>query len=338
MSNVRPAAVAASLHGAVPLSDGDVAPFPARTVRGQERRQRRRRSVALWRAFRHSVEYLCLLAAATVAASLPRRVWLWCGARLGDALYVLRCRRRTVLINMDLVGLWPAAQQRRIMRQLYRNTGRYAADFLRPSVPPPAVLQVSGDDKAVCEALLHRGGIVLFAHLGNWEVLPALLRGSGRTITVIAKPMANPLVERWLQRKRQAIGVSFIAPGSALRQCLRVVRDQGLIAMAIDQYPGRRGTPSVFLGHLTRTVRSSAGLTVHTGCPVTGVYALLGDDGAYRVAVEAVPSPGSAAVPGVDSVTEVQQAHNTAVSAWVRAHPEHWFGWFHRRFKDVVTY
>jgi lauroyl/myristoyl acyltransferase len=26
------------------------------------------------------------------------------------------------------------------------------------------------------------------------------------------------------------------------------------------------------------------------------------------------------------------------VSRWVEAHPEHWFGWFHRRFKDKVLY
>jgi KDO2-lipid IV(A) lauroyltransferase len=268
-----------------------------------------------------------------IAAGTPRGLWLWCGARLGDLLCLLQVYRRTVRRNMEFVGLWSAEEQRRITRQLYRNVGRYAAECLRPTgTPPPALIEGDGALRGP------QGGIVLFAHLGNWEVLPALLRRVGRTVAVIAKPMENPLVERWVQRQRQRDGVSFTAPEAALRHCLRVIRGSGLVALAIDQYPGRRGTLSTFLGKATRTVRTSAGLAVHTGCPVVGVYALLGADGVYRVSVQAVPALAAAVPPGTDPVTETLQAHSAVVSAWVTAHPEHWFGWFHRRFRHAVEY
>jgi KDO2-lipid IV(A) lauroyltransferase len=291
----------------------------------------------LWRPFRFAVEYACLRACAAIAAFMPRRAWLWCGALLGDGLYVLRIYRQTVRKNMAFVGLWSADQQRRVTRRLYRNMGRYAAELLRPNgALPPAV--IDGEGTLRRQMLGGQGGIVLFAHLGNWEVLPALLQRADCPVAIIAKPMQNPLVERWIRRHRQQVGVSFAAPAAALRQCLRVIRSHGLVALAIDQYPGRRGTPSTFLGRVTRTVRTSAGLALHTGCPVVGVYALLGADGTYRVSVQAIPPAVRPAAAGSDPVTDTLQAHNEAVSSWVTAHPDHWFGWFHRRFRDVVDY
>jgi KDO2-lipid IV(A) lauroyltransferase len=285
----------------------------------------------------HGLEYACLRACAALAGWMPRHVWLWCGGRLGDALYLLRFYRRTVRTNMGFVGLWSAARQRQITRQLYRNMGRYAAEFLRPAcMPPPA--RIDGDETWRRQMGSDQGGIVLFAHLGNWEVLPALLQEAGHTVTIIAKPMRNRLVEHWIRQQRRHTGVSFALPRAALRRCLRLLRSGGLVALAIDQYPGRRGTPVEFLGRVTRTVRTSAGLAVHTGCPVTGVYALLGADGVYRVSVQALPPPVSSTAAGADPVTETLRAHNAALSAWVAAHPEHWFGWFHRRFKDCVRY
>jgi len=32
------------------------------------------------------------------------------------------------------------------------------------------------------------------------------------------------------------------------------------------------------------------------------------------------------------------QSHNDFLSKWIIEYPEHWFGWFHRRFKDAIRY
>jgi|GEM_PF-527292 len=322
-------------HDAGPALAPDETLPRSRATGNHKGHRRRTRLSRLWRPVQHAMEYLCLRVCVTLAAWMPRQAWLWCGARLGDLGHALRVYRRVVRKNMECVGLWSPEEQRRITRELYRNTGRYAAEFLRPSAtPPPARIQ--GEETLRQQYCGGRGGIVLFAHMGNWEVLPGLLRRAGHTASVVAKPMANPLVDAWLQRRRELAGVAFALPEAALRHCLRAIRGQSLVSLAIDQYPGRRGTPCPFLGRVTRTVRTSAGLAVHTECPVTGVYALLGPDGVYQVSIEVVPTP--AAVPGTDRVNATLEAHNAVISAWVVAHPEHWFGWFHRRFKDLVEY
>ena len=156
-------------------------------------------------------------------------------------------------------------------------------------------------------------------------------------MTVVGKAMKNPYVHRWIFDMRRRAGVDVILPRQALRRCLRTVRDGGIAGFLIDQYAGSMGTPARFMGVMTSTVRTPAGIIAKTGCGALGAYALMEDDGRYRVLLES----GAAANGGSrseETVAALQQAHNDMIERWVREHPEHWFGWFHRRFKDVIEY
>jgi lauroyl/myristoyl acyltransferase len=70
-----------------------------------------------------------------------------------------------------------------------------------------------------------------------------------------------------------------------------------------------------------------------THCRVVGAYALLAEDNTYQIVLEELPpAPENASIP------ILLDRHNDLVSGWIRQHPEHWFGWFHRRFRDVLAY
>ena len=284
-----------------------------------------------WLALRF--EYLCLRLATAAMSCVPRRTALWLGEQLGALARCLRIRRRIVRRNLEFVGYSPD-EQRRIERQLYRLTGRYAVDMARGGNHPFVLAEGSGD--ALDEALRSSHGVlVLFSHLGNWEMLvPSFLVRFAAGV-IVAKPMRNPLVNHWLEaeRRRNAPGIGFVPPANAPRHCLRCLREGGAAAFAIDQYGGSTGLPTPFLGKETSTVRSTAGIAARTQCIVVGAYALLDNDNTYRLEIEPVPptAPGT-------PVPSVLASHNDRISGWVRRYPEHWFGWFHRRFKDVVQY
>lgn len=279
------------------------------------------------------LSYLALRASVAVVRCLPRRFVLWVGDQFGAVARLLGIRRRIVRCNLEFVG-YPAEEQQRIERRLYRLTGRYFADMVRGGSLPFAFDAASSE---VLNTMSHHegGALVLFSHLGNWEVLVSSLIDRFPVAVIVAKPLRNPLVNRWVERLRQRRNptVRFVPPVNALRQNLRSLRNGGCAAFAIDQYGGSSGQLSPFLGKPTSTVRSTAGIEGRTGCPVLGTYALLGSDNTYRVVVEPLP----ASAPGT-SVECLLDRHNALISAWIRQHPEHWFGWFHRRFKDVVEY
>lgn len=278
-------------------------------------------------------EYLVLLLTVAVTRCLPRRLALWLGELTGGAARWFGVRRRIVRCNLSFVGYEPNEQQR-IERQLYRTIGRYVADMIR-SGNRPFVVEAGGTAVVDQAGKAGTGVLLLFSHLGNWEFLMPALAHRLPTAVVVAKPMRNPLVNDWLEklRSRLAPGIHFVPPANALRQSLRSLRAGGMAAFAIDQYAGSSGLPARFLGHETSTVRSTAGIESRTGCQVLGAYAILGTDNTYHVVVEPLPSAPAAA-----TVSEILERHNDLISDWVRQYPEHWFGWFHRRFKDVVQY
>jgi len=289
------------------------------------------------RTARFALEYSVLRAILVAGALLPRSVLLWTGACLGALLHATGFYRAIVRQNLAFVGIWSTEEQRRITRRLYRNMGRYAADLVRPaSRLPPS--RVENELLLAEQSTPARGVIGIIAHFGNWEILAGLLGGRVGRVAVVAKAMRNPFVEAWLRRRREQGGVVLIGPRHAVRQSLRILQQNGVVAILIDQYAGAMGRPATFLGKRTSTIRTVAGLAHRTGCGVIAAYALLQEDGTYRVVLQAPEPPAPLPEDDTAAVAALQEEHNRVVSAWIREHPDHWFGWFHRRFKDVLDY
>ncbi len=284
------------------------------------------------------LNYGALLVVCFALRQLPRRWALAVGAWAGGCAYHLRLRRRVVEGNLAYTEICPAGERRALVRRIYRTMGRYAADFLAfDERHPPRVVCDPADALDRVRASTD-GRLLISAHFGNWELLGCELRRLVPSLAVVAKPLRNPWVDRWLTRRRQRTGVDLVLPKDALRQTLRLVEQGGYVAYLIDQYPGRRGTPVPFLGKTALTVRSVAGIAILCSARVMAGYALLEADGSYRVTVEEPPPVAGRDGDRQDAINQHLVAHNEIVSRWVRAYPEHWFGWFHRRFKDVVHY
>jgi Kdo2-lipid IVA lauroyltransferase/acyltransferase len=310
-----------------------VEPAESRGRGGGTIRARRKRGKRGSRRFAQWSEYIALRIAVAILRGLPRACALWLGEQGGRLACLLGARRRVVQTNLAHVGYSPE-EQKRIEAGLYRRTGRYVIDALRGLKVPFELDQASGN--ALQAAADDRKGVLcLFSHLGNWELLLPFLGSQLSPGMVVAKPLHNPLINRWLEHERaaQAPDLAFVPPENALRQSLKSLRAGGLAAFAIDQYGGSSSPCVSFLGQPARTVRSTAGLEQRTHCRVVGVYALLDGENTYQIMLEALPPAAQDA-----DTPELLERHNTLISGWVRKHPEHWFGWFHRRFKDVVEY
>ena len=269
---------------------------------------------------------------------LPRPVALKIGSLTGYFLYAAGVYRRIVRKNLELVNFWSARESAAITRNLYRNMGRYAVDFLRTRKKN---LQYRTHHFETIDTLRKngKGAIVLLAHFGNWEILADLFGSRVETLHVVAKPMKNPLVDRWLAKKRDAASVKTIYMAKALRPILAALKNNDLIAVLIDQRAGGgQGTLSPFLGKETATVRTVAGLVHKTGCGVLPVYAIMQKDGSYDIEISSAKPPDCAGLSAEDAISKIQAQHNEIIGSWIRQYPEHWFGWFHKRFKEHVRY
>ena len=239
---------------------------------------------------------------------------------------------------MEFVAIRPPEEIGREMKRLYSVMGRYMADFMRASparIPP---YRVTGEDVFRAALAEGKGTLLLLGHYGNWEVILDIFGKTVSSFNVVAKPMHNALVDRWLADKRKATGADTIYMDQAMRKLIRVLRSGGMVAVLIDQHPGTQGTLVPFLGKKTATVRTVAWLVQKTGCAVLPLYGIIRDDNSYDVVFSRLPPLGAAGKSEDEVITAIQEQHNEVLSAWVRRAPEHWFGWFHKRFKESDIY
>ncbi|HMD68631.1 MAG TPA: lysophospholipid acyltransferase family protein [Chitinivibrionales bacterium] len=285
----------------------------------------------------HFLEYCGLRAAEFLVCAVPRRCALAAGAAAGTLLFYAGVYRKVVERNFDHVGMLDGEERRKTLRALYANIGRYGSDFLRAGrdSPPYAVNNLDEVDRALARG---KGMIAVLAHFGNWELLAAIFGSHFSDLNVLARPMHNPLVEKWLLAKRKRAKVTPIYASGALRRMLTVLNRNGIIAMLIDQYAADQGTPVLFLGKPANTVRTVAGLFQKTDCGIVLPFALLKPDGSYNIVIEAAPAIDVSRDSKDEFIAAVQTSHNAVLSRWIRQYPEHYFGWFHRRFKDSISY
>lgn len=287
---------------------------------------------------KYNIEYLLLRTLQEFLSLIPRTAALKIGEISGLLLYYSGVYRKIALKNMEHVGLWDNSQTEKILRDLYLNIGRYASDFLRKSskLPPYTIQDYHYVESAMAQG---KGLIVLLAHYGNWEFLAEVFGRMVNDLNVVAKPMKNEIVDRWLAEKRDGASVKTIFTHQALRKMMEVMKRNGIVAILIDQHTGKHGTMVPFLGKEANTVRTVAGIVRKTGCEVLAISAIMEKgENSYKIVFEKPQPPELTSKSEDECIAEYQRIHNEIISEWIRKKPEHWFGWFHKRFRGIISY
>ena len=291
--------------------------------------------------FTDRLELIVFRAVIAFFAVLPRRLALRVGAWLGDLLYLLDRRdRRIALENLRIA--FPekrVAEHLAILRASVRNLGRMAAEVCHmPGLTPATVGDyVTVDDPARWQATLdvaaERGTLILTGHFGNFELLAYAHGLLGHPITLVHRPMNNPLVDRAIIDMRERAGTVSLAKKTAAKAALRALRRRQIVAIPADQNQTRRyGVFADLFGLPASTTPGPARLAMLSRAPVVPVFLIRqGDGDRHRIVVlpevELVQSGDRDA-----DVVENTRRCNAVIEEVMRRHPEQWI-WFHKRWK-----
>lgn len=193
---------------------------------------------------------------------------------------------------------------------------------------PDGVVQALASDRPV---------ILLSGHYGNWEMSILVFGLFGFPMSVVARPLDNPLLDGWFERFRQSTGHSMIAKRGAYNRMSAVLEAGGNIALLGDQDAGTRGTFVDFFGKQASTFPTIARLAIeHDAYIALGYSARLPDDfwGSrwmrYELGSEEVVDPRDFA--GENQVERITQQFTSALERAIHIAPEQYF-WVHRRWK-----
>jgi KDO2-lipid IV(A) lauroyltransferase len=187
------------------------------------------------------------------------------------------------------------------------------------------VVGVEHLDKAAAE---DRGIFLLTAHLGNWELLAAAHSLTRFNLSVVVRPLDDPLLDRLVDRFRRRGGVELIAKRRALREILDALRRGRMVGLLLDQNASRaEGVFAPFFGVPASTSKALALLSLRTGAPVVPVFIRRLPGGRHRVEIEA-----PVGLPADGDVGSYTAAFNRAIEGAIRRAPEQWF-WMHQRWR-----
>jgi KDO2-lipid IV(A) lauroyltransferase len=269
---------------------------------------------------------------------LPRPACLWIGQVFGGLVFRLdRKHRRLALANLE-IAFGPAAEpaaRRRIARDSFRHFGRVTADSLKwtrlRASRRTHLLIIEGEERIRQALRQGRGALIFSAHFGNWEVAAEAVAALA-PLSVVARPLDNPLVEADLARFRKRLGARVISKFQAAKPILQALRRNELVAILIDQNVLRSQAVFVdFFGRPAATTPALASFHLRTRSPLIPVFCLPGPRSSYLVKIgdPLTFDPGGELERDVLKIT---QACTKMIETEIRENPGLWF-WFHNRWK-----
>ncbi|MEK7465888.1 MAG: lysophospholipid acyltransferase family protein [Planctomycetota bacterium] len=278
--------------------------------------------------------YVFFLVARAGVLILPEGLARACGRFLGScARLVLRGRNRTARDNA-VAALGPSGAQ--AARASFRHFGEVMVEMVRAH-------RIFGGERwrkaIVFEGLEHvdaalklgKGVIVVGAHLGNWEAAGWGMSLQGYKVNTVIKPPRNPFIRRKLESFRRATGQATIDKKGAMRDALRALRRNELLAILADQYARQDSIEVPWFGRLAATYRTPAVLSVRYGAPIVTFAAPRLPDGRIRLVFDPLFLADPSGEPE-EAVRRATERMAGKLEEHIRETPGQWL-WMHRRWR-----
>jgi KDO2-lipid IV(A) lauroyltransferase len=177
------------------------------------------------------------------------------------------------------------------------------------------------------------GCVIVTAHVGNWEVAPAVAPWLGfDPFYAVAKPIRNREFSKVVQRVRERLGVRLLPRRGAMKDATRVLAAGGSIGMLLDQRARMKPVLAPFFGRPARCDRSAGVLMKRLGAPVLLVACYRTERPLFfRVKFFECLYPADFAKTGPEAIAA---RINGVFERMIREAPDQYF-WLHDRYKDT---
>lgn len=175
-----------------------------------------------------------------------------------------------------------------------------------------------------------KGAILLSYHLGNWELANIVCGLQGYTYKVIVNEQRYPLLNELLNRARESKGCKTIPRGVALRQIVKALKGNEVVAMVGDQ-GGKEGRLSKFFGMPASTPSGFVRFALSTGAAVIPAIIVRERRFSHRIILEA-PLTIGAGQESKENLEEYLSRSNRILEYYVSRYPQEYF-WFYKVWK-----
>ncbi|MBO7611363.1 MAG: lysophospholipid acyltransferase family protein [Elusimicrobia bacterium] len=178
-----------------------------------------------------------------------------------------------------------------------------------------------------------KGGVIMSAHFGNWEML-ALSFAKRYPLSVIVAKQENPYFDKIINGIRSTRGYKTIYKEFAPLGVLKALKRNEFVAILADQHAGVQGVYTPFFYREVSTPKGPAVFALRAKCPLYTGFCARQSNGRYVVTFEEIILPDT----GDDekNIEIIMTEYNRILQRHVEENPSFWF-WFHRRWKSQKT-
>ncbi len=287
---------------------------------------------------RYLVETVLLWILGTVFRILPRRTGLFLGRMIGKLAYYLAPKRRRLALDnlrMSLGGTLSGEEIRNTALASFEFLGMNILEFFNlPRLKPEEIkglTSVEGEENLIEALAWGKGGLVLTAHLGSWDMLGAGLAARGYPVALVTKVSRSEALNRIWMDYRQKAGIKLFMGRGTMKESLRHLKNGGMVGLVQDQ--NARLTEGVFVPFFGReacTLTNLALLARRTGAPVIPLYTYR-EGNIHRIVIEKAMLHDNLADTNTDLI-ERTRIYTQWTEKVIRLHPQQWI-WLHDRWK-----
>ena len=270
---------------------------------------------------------------------IPLRPALWIGRRMGDAAYRANLKRR-MIAYANLKFAFPGKscmELKRINKRHFENLGMNIIELLKLPVMRKRYLdrhvELRHADRIKSALDKGRGVILLTAHFGNWEISSLAASLNGYTMSVFAREQKYERLNNLLNEFRQSTGCRVITKGFSIKDIIKTLNNNGIVAMLGDQDAGANGVFVNFFNRPASMARGPAAFSLTTGAVILPSFI-------WRVGADkhiAMPCEPFELIKTGDKDADIKENSQRLagiLEGYVKRFPEQWL-WSHKRWKST---
>ena len=274
-----------------------------------------------------------------VLGRLPFGLVSGLGKVFGSLVFTLACGERRKTLESLRTAFSKNLSERQVeglARAVWIRLGQNLFEFVRwiPMTRGQILAQVVREkgwehlDKALSRG---KGAFVVTGHLGNWELLGALLSAHHPTAGVAQKLYDSRFDGLITWMRSDKLKILILKRGLALRGILQALQENKIICALVDQDSGNDGVFVPFFGKQAWTQSGVARIARKTGAALVPAFVVRGADGRFELQMSReIEVPHSKDFES--DVLETVRRYTETIESCVKAYPDQWM-WMHRRWK-----
>ncbi len=253
---------------------------------------------------------------------------------ISDMQYYLSPRDRKAVKNNLRVILRSNKNVSPMAREVFRNFGKYLADFFRMSkklTPDYIQRHITIEHAHYFDQVLKegKGGIILTAHIGNWELGGIVISMLGYPLVAVALPHRERPVNDLFNHQRETKGITIVQTNGAIRRCVEALKANKFVALLADRDFGVHGELMDFLGKKAFIPKGPAVFSLKTGAPIIPAFLIYKEDGTFRMFLEEPIYPVFSGTEE-ESIRNLMRQYTAVIEDKIRQYPTQWL--MFRRF------